>query len=270
MEKIIEKFIHMNPDIRVVGLEGSQTTGKQDEHSDIDVTFLTTTVEKYLKDDMWLDFFGERIIMQKPGEFQFENGQKSYPFLMLFKNGQRIDLKIASIEAFEAYRNWESTVKIIMDLDGRLTEEQQPNESSFFVRKPSETRFEKVVNEFFWVVPYIVKGCSRKQFMYAVQHIELIRQQLIEVIGWSIGEAHAYEVNLGSHQKNLQQYMVKEDWEKLQLTYDCSNYIQMRQALILLIDLMERYAKPLALSYNYPYSTEYDAVVQFVKERLWR
>lgn len=206
--------------------------------------------------------------MQKPGVYDLGNGKKCYPYLMLFENGERVDLKIAAIDALEVYLNMESTVQIIVDLDNRIKNKLQPNESSFFLQKPTEEAFLMVVNEFFWVVPSIVKGCLRQQFLYAVQHLEIIRTQLIQVISWEIAEQYQYQVNLGSHQKYLQKYMTKEKWEQLIASYNCEDYEQMKESLFLLIDLMAKEAKKLANIYGYTYSAENDAVILYAREKL--
>ncbi|MBQ0140315.1 MAG: aminoglycoside 6-adenylyltransferase [Kurthia sp.] len=265
---LLKKFVHSHQDIRAVGVEGSIATGKTDCFSDIDVTFFTTIPEHYLKNDVWLDFLGPRIIMQKPGIHYLEDGRKLYPYLMLFENGERVDLKIAAVDTIEAYLQSESTAQIILDLDNRVKRKVEPNESSFFLKKPTEEEFLEVVNEFFWVIPYVVKGCARKQFLYAVQHLAIIRDQLIQVISWGIAEKYHGEVNLGSHQKYLQKYLDEETWEILTTTYNCKDYGRIIQSLLLLIELMEKEAKKLANLYEYAYLDENEQVIAYVKEKI--
>lgn len=268
-KELIEKYIHNHPDIRAVGIEGSKSTGKQDAFSDIDITLFTTKSEYYIGEDAWLDFLGERIIMQKPGFIHLKQGQLLFPYLMLFENGERVDLKIADVSAMEAYMEWDSTVQIIMDLDQRVQGKRKSDESSFFIELPNEEEFLEVVNEFFWLVPSIVKGCERKQFVYAVSHVELIRQQLLTVISWSIAKQYEERVNLGSYYKYLPQFMEPIEHEKLQLTYNCSSFSQMKQSLIVLIDLMERFSRDLATDLNFQYAEENDQVVEYVKKKIW-
>lgn len=268
-KEILKKFINSHSDIRAVGLEGSSSTGKQDVFSDLDITLFTTKLANYIGNDEWLDFLGERIIMQKPGFIHLKQGQKLFPYLMLFENGERVDLKIAHVSAIEAYLNWDSTVQIIMDLDQRVHGKQKSDESSFFIELPNEVEFFEVVNEFFWLVPSVVKGCERGQFTYAGSHIQLIRQQLLTVISWSIAEQHEDSINLGSHYKYLAAYMERVDYEKLQLTYDCSSIRKIKQSLLLLIELMERFSRDLATDLKFQYADENDQVVEYVKMKIW-
>lgn len=267
--RLMEHFVHLNEDIRAVGMEGATSTGKQDEFSDLDITLFTNDLKRYIENDEWLDFFGERIIMQKPGEIQLQNGAILHPYLMLFKTGQRIDLKLATLDTLASYIKWDSTVQIIIDKDRIMKTPLVPDESSFYVERPSEDDFFYAVNEFFWVVPYVVKGLARKQFLYATTHLEGIREELLKVLAWSIGQKYDYKVNLGNAYKFMHLYLSADDWEKLQLTYNCSSFENMKRALIILIDLMERYAKDLAESCLFEYAEENDAVIQYVKHKIW-
>lgn len=263
-EDVLQQFIYSHPDIRAVGIEGSIATGRQDLYSDLDVTLFTTHLPNYLEQSSWLDSFGPRIIMQTPEPIQLENDFVLYPFLMLFEDGSRINLKMASVYAFEAYLNWESTVQIVMDLDHRLQVQPIPNEQSFIIQKPSEQDFFECTNEFFWVATYVAKGILRHQFMYAAKHLEIIREELLRMIAWSISELHLERVNLGNAYKYLHEYMDEQDFEELRTTYAISSSTAQKDALQTMITLFERYAKPLAESYNYNYSEECEATKQYI------
>ncbi|MEK4136822.1 aminoglycoside 6-adenylyltransferase [Kurthia sp. FSL E2-0154] len=99
---------------------------------------------------------------------------------------------MASVYAFEAYLNWESTVQIVMDLD------------------------------------------------------------------------HLERVNLGNAYKYLHEYMDEQDFEELRTTYAIGSSTAQKDALQTMITLFERYAKPLAESYNYNYSEECEATKQYI------
>ncbi|MBZ4666819.1 MAG: putative aminoglycoside 6-adenylyltransferase [Mahella sp.] len=51
-----------------MGMEGSRTNANvpKDEFQDYDVTYAVTDIESFKKEDKWLEYFGERIFMQKP------------------------------------------------------------------------------------------------------------------------------------------------------------------------------------------------------------
>lgn len=268
MRTDLKNFVHTNLDIRVVGIEGSGAFGKQDEFSDIDITFLTTNPAKYLENDEWLDAFGKRIIMQKPEAIDLGNGHKAYPYLMLFQGGSRIDLKIASIDALEAYLHWESSIQIIRDFDQRVKNIIIPSEASFFTQKPTEKEFLETLNEFYWLLPYVAKGCARNQFLYAVKHLDAVREELLKVICWSIADEHNYQLNLGSCHKYLSDYMNELDWRIVKSTYISAKNAQIEGALMSMIDLMENYSKPLAEKYGYDYSDEFPMVVHYVQSKL--
>ncbi|GEK32621.1 aminoglycoside 6-adenylyltransferase [Kurthia sibirica] len=255
-EQLITVFLGIHKDILVAGVEGSGAVSKQDAYSDLDITFLTTDCEKYLRDDKWLDYFGVRMIMQKPGPIDLINGHQIHPFLMVFKDGGRIDLKVGSVDALDAYLQWESSIQIIHDVHQLVLDAPTPTEESFYIQQPSEQQFTACVNEFFWLAPYVLKGIVRKQFMYVAKHLQWMREELIQIISWSIGEANHYAVNLGNAEKYLEDYMNSRDWNMLTMTYRMSNYDEQQESLLLLLELFDRYAPKLAVRLDYRYAHE--------------
>jgi|SRR5690625_2963106 len=88
--------------IRAVGMNGSRTNpnAPKDPFQDYDIVYLVTDVQSFINDSRWIDVFGERIIMQIPEDmamFPAELGGR-YSYLMLFEDGNRIDLILAPIE----------------------------------------------------------------------------------------------------------------------------------------------------------------------------
>lgn len=268
-EQLIQVFLSIHKDILVAGIEGSGALSKQDAYSDLDITFLTSNIEKYMENDQWLDFFGIRMIMQKPGSIELMNGCQIYPFLMVFKDGGRIDLKIGHIDALEAYLNWESSIQIIYDKNKLVKTIQTPTEESFFVKKPTEQQFEACVKEFFWLCPYVLKGIMRQQFMYSAKHLQFIREELIQMIRWSIGESHHFIVNLGNAEKYLEHYMQANDWDKLRMTYCVSVYEEQQESLLLMLELFDRYAPKLAERLGYAYNhVDADSVINYISTKI--
>ena len=68
MMYLILSFARKDERIRIVGMEGSRTNTNipNDEFQDYDITYLVTEIESFLEDEEWLNYFGERLIIQKP------------------------------------------------------------------------------------------------------------------------------------------------------------------------------------------------------------
>lgn len=87
--------------IRAVYMNGSRTNpnAPKDIFQDYDVVYVVTETSSFIKDETWMNVFGDLIMMQEP----YKNDQsigidmdftRSYGYLMLFTDGNRIDLHI--------------------------------------------------------------------------------------------------------------------------------------------------------------------------------
>jgi aminoglycoside 6-adenylyltransferase len=97
----ILELANTNDLIRAVLLTGSRADPKivKDSFQDFDVTYIVTQLEPFLKDKHWIDVFGERLIMQVPEEMTIgEKDKHAFHYLMLFKDGNRIDLTLFPLE----------------------------------------------------------------------------------------------------------------------------------------------------------------------------
>lgn len=124
MMELILAFARRDERIRVVGMEGSRTNPKvpKDQFQDYDVSYLVTDMESFKKDDAWLDYFGKRIIMQKPEAmslFPPELGNW-FSYLMLFTDGNRIDLKLVPLDELDRYLSSDKLLAVLLDKDGRV------------------------------------------------------------------------------------------------------------------------------------------------------
>ncbi|NLB42030.1 MAG: aminoglycoside 6-adenylyltransferase, partial [Clostridiales bacterium] len=87
--------------IRAVYLNGSRANPnvKKDEHQDYDIVYVVTETTSFIKDRDWIKIFGDIAMVQEPDSNDLGWGQKAdysraYAWLMLFKDGNRIDLTI--------------------------------------------------------------------------------------------------------------------------------------------------------------------------------
>ena len=76
--------------VEAVAMSGSRTNPKtlKDEFQDYDVVYLVENFEELISDLSWIDQFGKRIIEQ-----EVRLGHRRL-FLMLFEDGNRIDLTL--------------------------------------------------------------------------------------------------------------------------------------------------------------------------------
>ena len=148
--------------VDAVALSGSRTNQKiqTDEFQDYDVVYVVDNLDNLTRDISWLDQFGTRIIEQH----NILGNRRLY--LMLFEDGNRIDLTLCPKEHMQEWVDSEAGFTVLEDKKG-IFETYSPSPERFWIHPASETDFEKTCNEFWWVLAYVVKGIYRKQVIYA-------------------------------------------------------------------------------------------------------
>ena len=148
--------------VDAVALSGSRTDTKapKDEFQDYDVVYVVDDLDTLTNDLSWLDQFGKRVIEQ-----EVTLGHRRL-YLMLFEDGNRIDLTLCPKEHIQEWVESEADYTVLVD-EKDLFESYSPSPQRFWTSPASETDFEKTCNEFWWVSAYVVKGIYRKQVIYA-------------------------------------------------------------------------------------------------------
>jgi len=148
--------------VDAVALSGSRTNQKvqTDEFQDYDVVYVVDDLDTLTRDLAWLNQFGTRNIEQH----NILGNRRLY--LMLFEDGNRIDLTLCHKDHINEWVDSEAGFTVLVDEKG-LFESYSPSPERFWIHPASETDFEKTCNEFWWVLAYVVKGIYRKQVIYA-------------------------------------------------------------------------------------------------------
>ena len=224
MIQLILTFAQHDERIRIVSMEGSRVNSnvKPDAFQDYDITFIVTDMESFKQDDAWLEYFGKRIMMQKPEAMSLFPSHLGgwFSYLMLFEDGNRIDLKLVPVTDLKTYLASDTLLTVLLDKDELVHGLPQVNDSFHHIRKPTFTCFDDCCNEFWWVSTYVVKGLYRRQFLYAAEHLERnVRTNLLRMLAWKVGTETDFSVNLGKEYTFLNHHIPQEEWEKLCLTY---------------------------------------------------
>ncbi len=249
--------------IRAVALNGSRTNPRapKDIFQDYDIVYLVTEMESFLSDPHWIDIFGERIIMQTPETMTLvppgANGR--FPYLMQFRDGNRIDLTLIPLEQQEAYCREDSLTRILLDKDNRLPDLPAPDDAAYWVQPPTAARFADCCNEFWWVAIYVAKGLWRREFLYVRAHLDrYVRDMLLKMLEWQAGIATDFTVSAGKHGKYLERYLPVASWQALLATYAAGDYPETWQALFAACDLFRATARMVADHFGYAYPADED------------
>ncbi|GFR37346.1 aminoglycoside 6-adenylyltransferase [Insulibacter thermoxylanivorax] len=261
--------------IRLVTLEGSRTNKhiSPDEFQDYDVSYFVTDMASFQRDERWLDVFGRRLMMQKPEDMELfppELGS-GFSYLMLFEDGNKIDLTLYPIEDLSGYfAASDGLVEVLLDKDGRVQHEVIASDRQYWIRKPTAREYDDCCNEFWFVSTYVVKGLARREILFAIDHLSGgARPNLLRMMAWYIGSQRGYTFSIGKNYKFIDRVLPEEDWEALLSTYSMHSYPAMWQSLFTCYELFRKYSRALAVELSYPYP-DYDAAITKYTEKIYR
>ena len=255
--------------IRVVGMEGSRTNQNipKDRFQDFDVTYFVDDPALYTEDDTWVNVFGERLIMQKPEDMElFPAVEDGYSFLMFFTDYNKIDLTILPLTALEDYLNGDGLREILLDKDGRVEEKPTPTDKEYHIQKPGARSFDDCCNEFWNITIYVVKGLCRRELLFAIDLLAMMRNELLRMLSWQVGSAYGFTFSVGKNYKFIGQYLPAEQWQALLSTYRTDSVENTWRSLFTCHALFRDAAKNFAAKYGYTYPDYDENVSRYVRD----
>ena len=237
--------------VDAVALSASRTDTKapKDEFQDYDVVYVVDDLDNLTSDLAWLDQFGTRIIEQH----NILGNRRLY--LMLFEDGNRIDLTLCPKEHIQEWVDSETGFTVLVDEKG-LFESYSPSPQRFWTSPASETDFEKTCNEFWWVSAYVVKGICRKQVIYATDHLYgICQQELLKILAWQVASDRE-AVDIGKNYKYLFNYLTAEKEKEFSNLLDFSSLDKITQSLFATMQLFHQEAQSLAQKMDFKYEKE--------------
>ena len=250
--------------VDAVALSGSRTEDQapKDEFQDYDIVYIVENLDELISDLSWIDQFGTRNIEQH----NILGNRRLY--LMLFEDGNRIDLTLCPKSHIQEWVDSEAGFIVLEDEKG-LFEPYSPSLGRYWTSPASQTDFEKVCNEFWWVSAYVVKGICRNQVIYATDHLYgICQQELLKVLAWQVTSDRG-KVDIGKNYKNLFNYLPAEKEKEFSSLFDFSSVEKLTQSLFATMQLFHQEAQSLAQKMGFCYNK--DVVVKmmrYAEERL--
>jgi len=250
--------------VDAVAMSGSRTNPKapKDEFQDYDVVYVVDDLDNLTSDLAWLDQFGTRIIEQH------NVLDHRHLYLMLFEDGNRIDLTLCPKEYIQEWVSSEADYTVLVDEKG-LFESYSPSPQRFWTSPASETDYEKTCNEFWWVSAYVVKGICRKQVSYATDHLYgICQQELLKILAWQV-VSDREAVDIGKNYKYLFNYLTAEMEKDFSNLLDFSSLDIITQSLFATMQLFHQEAQRLAQKMGFKYEKEVaEKMMRYAKEKL--
>ena len=250
--------------VEAVAMSGSRTNqnAPKDEFQDYDVVYVVDDFDNLMSDLSWLDYFGKRIIEQ---EVVLDHRRL---YLMLFEDGNRIDLTLCPKDHIQEWVDSEAGFTVFEDPE-HLFEPYSQNLERYWTPPATETNFVKSCNEFWWVSAYVVKGICRKQVIYATDHLYgICQQEFLKILAWQVASARG-RVEIGKNCKYLFNHLPVEKEKELSNLLDFSSLDKITQSLFDTMQLFHREAQILAQKMGFAYDKEIaERMIQYAEDIL--
>ena len=250
--------------VKAVAMSGSRACPKapKDEFQDYDLVYIVEDLDNLTSDLSWLNQFGKRIIEQEVGL-----GNRRL-YLMLFEDGNRIDLTLCPKEHMQEWVDSEAGFAVLEDPEN-LFEAYFPNIERYWITPATEKDFEKACNEFWWVSAYVVKGICRKQVIYVTDHLYgICQQELLKILAWQVASDRG-KVDIGKNYKYLFNYLHERKEKEFSNLLDFSSLDKITQSLFATMQLFHREAQSLAQKMGFDYDKEIaERMIQYAEDIL--
>jgi len=273
IKRLIIDVARKDDRIRTVLLNGSRANSKilPDKYQDFDIVYVVDDVESFISDKTWTNLFGDKLIWQLPGEMVVgqkipEKGPRS--LLMLFEDGNRIDLTLLSKKEINMNYETDSLTMVWLDKDNLFPDIGLPNDSDYLVREPTEKEFLDTCNEFWWVCTYVAKGLVRNEIIYSKEMLEtVVRPMFMNVIAWNIGIETNFSVAVGKGGKFMKKFLAPDLYKKILKTYSDHTLENNWKSLFLMMHEFGQLARTVAVSLKFNYvMTEEKNVTAYVEQ----
>lgn len=250
MMELILKTAGEDERIRAVYMNGSRTNphAVRDRFQDYDIVYVVTDTAPFYTDPGWIDRFGTLLYMQMPEYMDGLKGEEYHPeetfgWLMLFTDGNRIDLHVSSVSYALKDVVSDHLCRILLDKDGILPQMGPSSDSDHYIKKPTPAAYLCECNEFWWCLNNVAKGLARNELTYAMDMLyDVVRPCLVQMLCWKIGAEHDWSVSAGKSGKYMYRYLPQTVWQRFLATIPPCQAPAMRTAAEEMIKLFEETA----------------------------
>lgn len=268
MYDLILHFAKEDPRVRAVLLNGSRANpnAPKDYYQDFDIVYVVKDFEAFKADWSWLDYFGERLIMQTPEAMRDPSGAGHFNWMMLFADGNRLDLTLIPMDRLDLIDDDSQTV-VLLDKDHILPEFPPASDRNYFPKKPDALYYTSCCNNFFWCMQNVVKGIARQELPYAmVMYHTVVREELHDMLNWYIGCRTDFQAAPGKMGKYFQKFLPKDLYDAYEKTYSDSRPEHFWSAVYTACDLFRTAAKAVGECLGYEYNqADDDGIMTYLR-----
>ncbi len=245
-----------DPRVRAVYMNGSRTNpnAPRDVFQDYDIVYVVRELETFKADHSWIDVFGERFMLQMPEAMRDPSGDGHFNWMMLFTDGNRLDLTLIPIEKPELIGS-DSLSIALLDKDGILPPFPPASDRDYLVKPASELEYFSCCNNFWWCLQNVAKGMAREEWPYVMMmYHTVVREELHDMIAWYIGLITDFQVSAGKMGKYFKNHLPPEMYKQYLVTYSAAETADMWRAIGSACDLFSTLARRTGEGFGYSYN----------------
>ena len=270
MLDLILRVAREDDNIRSVLMVGSRANPDcdKDVYQDFDICYFVRRVKPEYWDNMaWIeDKFGRPSLVQKPESMELipPTGDGDYVYLMIFPDGNRIDLQLTD----NPYVDDGEPAVLLLDKDGDFPK-IEVKKDFWYVKRPEEPPFANCCNEFHWCLNNVAKAIAREELGLAMEQLNHpVRDMLMLMLSWYVGAAHEFKVSVGKQGKYFKRLLPREMYDSFRRTYSDAEYAHMWDAAFEMLDLFGQAARSVAARLGYTYDQAEEAGIRAYMEQV--
>ena len=253
--------------IRAVTMAGSRANKDcpVDVYQDFDIAFFVKDVAPFWDNEEWIaEKFGKPSLLQKPESMELipPDNDGNYMYLMIFPDGNRIDLQFTSWP----YDDDGEPMILLLDKDGTFPKIQIA-EDHWYVKRPTAKQFADCYNEFHWCLNNVAKGIAREEVAYVMMMLGFVREMLIMMLEWYAGMNHDFKISTGKCGKYFKKYLPETIYERFKDTYPNAETDSMWKATFEMLYLFGDVAREVAAKLEFTYDDlEEQGIENYMKQ----
>lgn len=272
-------WAEQRPSVRAMLLTSTRARPQAtpDRLSDYDVILIVADIAPYIADRRWVADFGEVLVAywdpvrRAPG-YGLETGGN----VIQYADGLKIDFTLWPVAllqqiaaAPELPRELDAGYAVLLDKDGLTSNLQPPTYRGYVPVPPAEDEFQRWIEEFLSVVPYVAKFLWRDELIAAKWCLDtdMKYKYLRRMLEWRAAMDTGWSQPVsGALGKGLKKQLPPDLWTRLEATYVGPGAAENWEALWRTISLFREVATAVGehLGYTYPQPLE-ERVVQYAE-----
>jgi len=269
------RWANADDDVRALMLTSSRASPSAavDTLSDYDVVVVLRDIASATADESWLREYGTPLVQFR--DRAELHGIATATRLVLYEDGTKIDYQVWPAGLLRRLAieprlpdNLDVGYVVLVDKDNLTEQLKAPSYAAHIPKRPTESEFLDVVEEFWWESQYLAKALWRDELLPAKYSFDVVMKLnlLRRMLEWLVELDRDWSIRPGRMGRELKARLDPELWPEVEVTFVGSSIDENWDALFRCTALFGKVARSVAagLGYHYPDDME-SAMTRYLK-----